>query len=108
MKFKADGESRLQEEKRVNERKRNIFVLVHKHLVNSGYLDAANALTRECNLGLDKWEVADNIDLYYMVQDFEEYFEMRFQKKAIITRKVFGDADPKKCKPAHYHFYISL
>ena len=108
MKFKADGESRLQEEKRVNERKRNIFVLVHKHLVNSGYLDAANALTRECNLGLDKWEVADNIDLYYMVQDFEEYFEMRFQKKAIITRKVFGDADPKKCKPSHYHFYISL
>jgi len=78
MKYKAEGESRLQEEKRVNERKRNILVIVQRHLLNCGYLDAANALTRECNLGLDKWEVADNIDLYYIVQDFEEYYEMKF------------------------------
>lgn len=67
MKFKAEGESRLQEEKRVTERKRNILVLIQKHLVSCGYIDAANAMSRECNLGLDKWEVADNIDLYYMV-----------------------------------------
>lgn len=47
-------------------------------MLNNGYLDSANALVRECNLGLDKWEVADNIDLFYVVQDFEDYFEMRF------------------------------
>lgn len=67
MKYKAEGESRLQEEKRVAERRRNIFVMIQKHLINSGYIDAAGALGRECNLGLDKWEVADNIDLYYIV-----------------------------------------
>ena len=67
MKYKAEGESRLNEEKRVTERKRNILVMIQRHLTNCGYLDAAGALTRECNLGLDKWEVADNIDLYYIV-----------------------------------------
>lgn len=56
-------------------------------------------MTRECNLGLDKWEVADNIDLFYVVQDFEEYFEMRFQKKPVLTRKSLAESDPKKCKP---------
>jgi len=67
-------------------------------LINCGYLDAGNALTRECNLGLDKWEVADNIDLFYIVQDFEEYYEMKFQRKPVLTRKTFTEIDPKKCK----------
>ena len=96
LKYKAEGESRLNEEKRVTERKRNILVIIQKHLINSGYLDAATALTRECNLGLDKWEVADNIDLYYIVQDFEEYYEMKFQRKPTLTRKSFNEVDPKK------------
>ena len=65
-------------------------------MVSAGYVDAATALTRECNLGLDKWEVADNIDLYYVVQDFEEYFEIKFQKKPVLVRKATGEADPKK------------
>ena len=67
LKYKAEGESRMQEEKRVQERRRNILVMISKHLISCGYLDASNALTRECNLGLDKWEVADNIDLFYIV-----------------------------------------
>ena len=78
MKYKAEGESRLQEEKKVSERKRNILVMIHKHLVNCGYMDAATAMLRECNLGLDKWEQADNIDLYFILQDFEEYYEFKF------------------------------
>ena len=72
--------------------------MISKHLTTCGYLDSAAALTRECNLGLDKWEVADNIDLYYIVQDFEEYFEMKFMKRPVLVRKGSGDVDPKKCK----------
>jgi hypothetical protein len=55
-------------------------------------------MTRECNLGLDKWEIADNIDLYYVLQDFEEYYEMKFQRKPVLVRKSFNEVDPKKCK----------
>ena len=87
MKYKAEGESRLQEEKKVTERKRNILVLIQRHLVNCGYCDAAQAMSRECNLGLDKWDVADNMDLYFIVQDFEEYYEMKFMRKPVLIKK---------------------
>ena len=86
-KYKADTSSRLQEQKRVEERKRNILVLIHRHLISCGYTEASIAMARECNLDIEKWEVADNIDLYYMVQDFEEYFEMKFQKKPVLVKK---------------------
>lgn len=54
-------------------------------------------------MGLDKWEVADNIDLFYIVQDFEEYYEMKFLRKPVLTRKSAGEAveaagGVKKCK----------
>ena len=41
----------------------------------------------ECNIELDKWDMADNIDLYYVLQDFEEYFEMKFLKKPVLVKK---------------------
>jgi hypothetical protein len=41
-------------------------------------MEAAAAMERECNVGLDKWESADNIDLAFVLQDFEEYFEIKF------------------------------
>jgi len=44
-------------------------------------------MAKECNIDLEKWEIADNIDLYYMIQDFEEYFEMRFLKKPVLVKK---------------------
>ena len=44
-------------------------------------------MSRECNIELDKWEIADNIDLYYIFQDFEEYFEIKFQRKPVLVKK---------------------
>jgi katanin p60 ATPase-containing subunit A1 len=52
-------------------------------------------MTRECNIDLDKWEVADNIDLFYVIQDFEEYFEMKFMKKPVLVRKIAENTDKK-------------
>lgn len=50
-------------------------------------------MKRESNIELDKWDMADNMDLYYILQDFEEYFEMKFMKKPVITKKVPGSDD---------------
>ena len=44
-------------------------------------------MERECNVGLDKWIAADNIDLPYVLSDFEEYFEFKFQKKPVLVRR---------------------
>lgn len=77
-KFKGETAGRMAEEKRLMERKKNLLVLIHKHLISCGYIDAATAMERECNVGLVQWELADNIDLPYMLHDFEEYFEIKF------------------------------
>lgn len=71
----------------MQERKKNLLVLIHRHLINCGYGDAACAMERESNVGLEKWEAADNIDLAYVLQDFEEYFEIKFQKKPVLVRR---------------------
>ena len=42
-------------------------MLIHRHLLACGYVDAAIAMERESNVGLEKWEAADNIDLGYIV-----------------------------------------
>lgn len=44
-------------------------------------------MERECNVGLEKWEVADNIDMNLVVQDFEEYFEVKFQKRPLLVKR---------------------
>lgn len=44
-------------------------------------------MSRECNIELEKWDVADNIDLFYILQDFEDYFEMKFLKKPLLVKK---------------------
>ena len=61
--------------------------MMYRHLITCGYLDAAVAMERECNVGLAQWELADNMDLAYVLQDFEEYFELKFQKKPVLVRK---------------------
>lgn len=52
-----------------------------------GYIEASNCLDRECNLDLYDFDVADNIDLYYVVQDYEEYFEIKFNRKPKLIKK---------------------
>ena len=75
-------------------------MLIYRHLIQNGYVDAATAMDRECNVGLDKWEAADNIDLLYMVQDYEAYFEMRFQRKPVLVRRNPNAVDDELQGPA--------
>jgi hypothetical protein len=41
--------------------------MIYRHLISCGYTESSSNMLRECNLDLDKWEIADNIDFYYMV-----------------------------------------
>jgi len=42
-------------------------------------------------IDLDQYEVADNLDLFYIVQDYEEYHEIKFQKKPTLVKKVYAN-----------------
>ena len=41
--------------------------MLHKHLISCGYTEAASAMNRESNVDLEKYELADNMDLPYIV-----------------------------------------
>ena len=43
-KMKAETESRMSEEKKVTERKRNLIILIEKYLLTLGYLDAVTKI----------------------------------------------------------------
>lgn len=99
--LKAEGNSRMAEQKRVDERRKNLLVLIYRHLVNCGYVDAATTLDRECNIDLSKWEAADNIDLPVILQEYEAFFEMRFLKKPTLVRKSWAEEDLNMKKKPH-------
>ena len=52
-------------------------------------------LESEAGLVLSKFEVADNVDLNLIFGDFETYYELRFDKKPKVVRKL----DDTKTKP---------
>lgn len=43
-KMKAESESRMSEEKKIQERKRNIIVLIARYVLNLGYFEVATKL----------------------------------------------------------------
>lgn len=60
----------MNEEKRKVEKKRDIIILITKYLLSIGYIDAVSKIETESNLSLEKWDTADNIDLYLIITEF--------------------------------------
>ena len=86
--IRASSEAGSAEQKRQQERRRNILVLIHQHLIENGYCEAAERLQHEAGLAMSRFEVADNMDLGLILNDYEAYYEMRFDKKPKLTRKL--------------------
>merc|ERR1740130_460630 len=100
---KVDAESRLSEEKKTQERKRNLVILCACFMREMGYTDSVKHIQTETNISLDKWDGADNIDLLTILTEYEDFYEMRFGRKPKITRKGDGrngvDLDRKVSLP---------
>lgn len=93
--IRASGEAGTAEQKRQQERRRNILVLINQHLVEHGYVESAERLQHEAGLVMNRFEVADNMDLGLILGDYEAYYEMRFDKKPKLIRKL-KDGDERK------------
>lgn len=89
--LKKDGDMRVKGQKDKTERKRNLMVMIYRHLINNGFIDTAGCLQREVNIDLEQYDVADNMDLFYVLQDFEEYYEVKFQKKPLIVKQLYAN-----------------
>ncbi len=99
MAIRAAGESNTAEQKRASERKRNVLVLINQYLVEGGYIEAAERLQHETGGVLNKFIAADNMDLSLILTDYESYYEMRFDKKPKLVRKLNDGEEAARIKP---------
>ncbi|XP_031564557.1 katanin p60 ATPase-containing subunit A-like 2 isoform X2 [Actinia tenebrosa] len=96
--LKTANEARQAEEVRLEHRKRTLLVLILHYLRDEGYLDAARVLEREGGTGLMKYEVCDNVDLPNILQEYESYYYVKFNKQPKIIKKSLS-SDSNKCLP---------
>ena len=87
MMSKGDYESRQKMEKKDNERKKNILILIHQYLNNIGFQDSASKLNDESNLDLESYSVADNMDLLLIIREYEDYYYMKFGKNPVFSHR---------------------
>ncbi|GLE06242.1 hypothetical protein PINS_up015484 [Pythium insidiosum] len=95
MQLKAQNESRLAEEKRLIDRKRNVLILALQYCVENGYVQTAEKLQQEAGVAISKFEVVENIDLLRIVQEYEEYHELKFGKRPKLVRRLTPEESDK-------------
>jgi len=88
--LKAGSKAREAEERVRQERRRNALVLILRHLADHGYLGSLERLQAESHVSLERLDVADNVDLGCVIQEYEEYHEMKFGRKPRIVRRADG------------------
>jgi katanin p60 ATPase-containing subunit A1 len=86
------NKARETEEKRGIERRRAGLVLSIRFLLDNGYVAAARTAEEEAGISLSKIDVADNIDMASILQDYEEFVQLKFGRPVKLTRKVSGSA----------------
>ncbi|XP_040840660.1 katanin p60 ATPase-containing subunit A-like 2 isoform X1 [Ochotona curzoniae] len=72
---------------RMEARRKNLLILILHYLTQEGYIDTADTLEQETNLGLQHFEVCDNIDLETILMEYESYYFVKFQKYPKIVKK---------------------
>ena len=102
--IKQKNEARIEEEKRVEQRKRSALVIILHHLLEFGYIESAQKLQSESGINPNEYEVADNIDLLGIIQEFETYYNLKFNRKPKLMRRnsSVGDKVNTKARRDNY------
>ncbi|GCB63525.1 hypothetical protein scyTo_0007395 [Scyliorhinus torazame] len=93
--LKTAHQAREADEIRSEARRKNLLILILHHLTEEGYIDTANTLEQETNLGLRRFEVCDNIDLETILMEYESYYYVKFQRYPKLTKKSADDENTK-------------
>ncbi|KAF0298760.1 Katanin p60 ATPase-containing subunit A-like 2 [Amphibalanus amphitrite] len=103
--IRCDTLSRETAEKRLQQRRRALLVLVLDYLRSEGYAEAADALVTEAPPGIREHRVCDNTDLDVVFQDYEAYYQLRYGRLPKVTRRDGGgepngaSGEPRRVKP---------
>ena len=63
---------------------------------DAGYIESAERLQKEAGVACSRFEVADNVDLTLIFNEYESYYELKFDKKPKLVKKLDEDAKPKR------------
>ena len=85
--LRSANEARVSEEARQEQQTRNVLLLVLHHLQEEGYVESARCLERESGLTLNRFQICDNIDLPTILQEFEAYYRIKFNRQPKIAKK---------------------
>ena len=85
---KTASQAKEQEDKKLQERRKALVVLILRHLCDFGYIETAERLQAESQVNLDQFDAADNVDLLTILQEYEDFYEIRFQRRPKLIRKV--------------------
>lgn len=96
--LKSPPNSKEYAKKETQERKRNILYLIEQFLRNNSLQQAADCLAEEAQLSTNV-EVCDNVDLDIILQEYQSYYYVKFQKMPKITKKVDAAFVTKETKP---------
>ena len=85
--LRAQTKAREVEERRQQDRRRAALALILRHLCDNGYLNSIDALQAESGVSLRQLDAADNISLVSVLQEFEEFYELKFGRRPKLVRK---------------------
>ncbi|RNF22557.1 katanin [Trypanosoma conorhini] len=91
--IKAQQRAREESEKIRLKRVKGAIVLVLQFLLDQGYTGALQTLQQESHVSLQQFCPADNIDLFTIITEYEQYFEFRFNRRPKLFRVIEGAHD---------------
>ncbi|RDD43721.1 Katanin p60 ATPase-containing subunit A-like 2 [Trichoplax sp. H2] len=97
MQIKTANQVREAEEQKIEQRRKSLLVLILQYLNDEGYVQSAKCLETESSTTLNKFQVCDNVDLPTILQEYESYYYVKFNKYPKIIKKVSAE------KQAQFH-----
>ncbi|UJR23437.1 hypothetical protein I4U23_026442 [Adineta vaga] len=85
--IKTTHAAREADDQRNENRKKNLIILILHWLADEGYIESARQLEHETNLDVNKYDVCDNVDLSTILQEYESYFHVKFNRYPKLTKK---------------------
>ena len=95
--IKAASHAKDAREKRDTDFHKTALVLAREYLRANGYSKSCDALAKEVGSGLEKLELADNVDLGSVIREFDSYYQLKLGRPPnrssaglIDSKLVFG------------------
>ena len=94
--IKAASHAKDAREKRDTDFHKTALVLTREYLRANGYSKSCDALAKEVGSGLEKLELADNVDLGSVIREFDSYYQLKLGRPPKLLRRRDNENEPPK------------